>query len=460
MHRIFGVIVSLFLLLLAWPSSYFNILILCAFAPILAIIFEGYKQRGIVLLFTVFYAFFLFGTHYEMFFLDGPQRLTQLLVGLLLVPIFWTIPIFISVFLMRRFHFSLGILIFPFLYTANEMMFMYGEMDYVFSHLCYGAVETKWVASLAALGSPFYVTLFVISINTILAELLRKKYYHEPFKKLLLLGLSVFILGGLLGFKLSNEKVSKRNILVFQPTQDQLKTVQDSLIGQVALLDSFLSKQNVKNIELIICPEAFLNEKKRRPLFINTLDKQPAILYLLELSLRYKAPILSGAILVELYKSDTFPTITSKRQSAGWYFDVYNGSVFITPSGNVEWRSKKRLVPFTEKTPFYSELKSISNKGYLPFQIRSEYATNIDFRPYSYSGLTIAPLICYEFMFHDVVKKSDSPLVDYFVILSNQWTASEKVLKRQSKYAKMIAYSSSKPVFFLGNGTRANFVEN
>ena len=438
---------SSLLLIAAWPPSTLNFLLFIAFVPVMIVIFEQKKVFHAILYFYFAFQLFLLEMFFSLF-TSGPH-LTALMVGLILVPVFWSISFLLSFLVKRKYGVIPALILLPFFFVSHEVAQYYWDLSMTWFHLGVGLSNSPYLLGiypyLGQEGGTVLIMAFNVSVYHIYHKTKCNQFNVKNAIPLILLILLV-IISNAFNQKIKTTKTVE--IAIFQPEKEKLRAIQDNLMSQIDLLETKIQTSEFKKADLIICPESYFRDMKKYPLVVNNLHSHPAILRLMEISQQYQTPILSGATLVQLYRSETHPTPSSKLKEPGVYFDIYNGSIFITPDKNISWRTKQKLVPFAEITPFYKGFNYLEKHGLWPTRYDRTFASVDSEDPYSYGKLKIAPIICFESSFPHIVSKYIQHKANLIVILSTEWSSSESLIQQHQDGIPILGKSFGKSLLF------------
>lgn len=460
-HPIIQSIASALLLYLAWPPSSVNTLLPIAYVPVFIAVYNQPSAKDAFKVFYVSFMCFLLLVHWPLF-IEG-FRLGALIFGLFIVPVFWSVPVTISFWISKKKGLETGLIILPFLFVSQEVVQYYWDFSFTWVNLGLGFSDSVWLMGAYKLIGPEGGAFLIISCNCSLF------YVYSRLKDKKNIGfihctpvLMVLFLLLFPNFFRQDSNGKAVRVAIFQPTTAQYSEMKDNLKKQTEFFANSISVLPPNSVDLIVGPESYFLEMKKSPLFVNNLNKHPAIERLKELSAFHNAPILSGAILVHLLRGNETPTASAKFRKPGQYYDIYNGSIFITPHGNVEWRTKQSLLPFAEKTPFYRVFNYLNSKGFWPYRFDDTYGTVPFDGTYNFEGLRISAPICYEGVFPNVVSEYLDTSANLLVVLSNDWSGSENMLEMQRSYTNVLYNSFGKPVILAamngGSSVSANDV--
>jgi apolipoprotein N-acyltransferase len=440
---------SSLLLIAAWPPSNLNFLLFFAFVPILILVHEQKKSRNAFLWFYFSFDFFLILLHSTL--LIERDYFFPLVIGLIFIPILWSIPILFTHIIARRYGFEASLFLTPFLYLSQEISQYYWDFGMTYFNMGVGLSNSPLLLGIYPYLGQEGGTLLILGFNCSLVFLYKKfkegkiKIYHiSPIVVFILVICSSYVLAPTLS------KTGALNVAIFQPDKKVVDALKNNLSAQVDLLEAELKKKKKSKIDLVICPESYFFDMAKFPLFVNTLKNHEAIKRLMSLSIKYNVSIFSGAILVQLYRAKEPPTPSAKTRTnkPGEYFDIYNGSLFITPDEKVEWRTKQNLVPFSESIPFYKFFNYLEKKGLWPTRFDQTYGVVPFQGPFKFGKVSIAPAICFESVFPIVMDSYIQNEANLVVVLSTNWTTSQRVLDQQQDAMPIIQRSFGKTLVY------------
>lgn len=428
-----------------WPPNGLPLLFGVAFIPLIqfwrmpltAILSYG----GIYLVWLG--VFFL--ANREMFLLDELERVRVLKIGLFILPLIWTAPFAIADLMLKRQSKS-ALWAFPFMYISMETAHYYWPVSFTWMHGSWSLATT----SLAGLGyflSPALVALLALYCNVVLVHAL-EQYRNKVLRlnSIMLMALPWLIIAAGLIINVAQNSTHVVRVAVFSPEKVLRDSLNDNVLAQATWLREAFEQSGIRNVDLLVCPEDFFKEKTHNPLFTNNLPGHPAIQSLLEFSKKHQLCLLSGASLVQLYQSAKPPTLSAKRQSDEFYFDVYNGSFFVTPNGQISWRSKQHLVPIVEEIPFYKLFNTLNDVGLWPDRYDHTYGTVKSDEPYRYGSMKIAPLVCFEGTFPQVTAGYGVNGANLYALLTTKWSKSEIQSQRQLAFSNALSATINRPV--------------
>jgi apolipoprotein N-acyltransferase len=448
LKSIFLPIGSAILLKLGWPQDGFSWIFLIAFIPVLRAVFTS--KNGWQAFLIAYFFFFAFLLLYNIPLFGENNYPFALYTGLLIIPLFWSLP-FLGTYLLFKFRSLLSaLLFFPLLYVAQEVFQYHWEFSFVWHHLGIALSNNILFSSVYPYLGPEGVALLVLYVNCLVYLMVfppptTVKYSRIPGIALLSVILVSLIL--MKSFTPHSVPLKSLKIAFLQPTSTEYRRVERDLKNQIAFLRNQLQQSRFQGADLLVCPEAYLEELDQWPLIVNQLDSHPGVRELKKLSADYRTPILSGAVLVEVFDTTDFPSASAKEKSGGGYFEIYNGSIFIKPNGKVDWRSKQKLVPFTENLPFHGLINRFAGWG-LFSRKDATYGVDKNTANYEVDGLHFTTPICYEGLYPPTLARLIHPHTDFMVTLSNDWSGHASNLRTQQAYIHASSLSFGVPAIF------------
>ena len=285
------------------------------------------------------------------------------------------------------------------------------------------------------LSSPQKITLTTISLATLIMPIGFSLYIYNNYQ----------------------EKSVPTNVVVVQPNVDPYQkygsiTPQDQLNNLIQLSDSVAQM----NTEYFIWPETalpnYVDEDQIRG-DANFLQAQQFLN-------KYKnGTLITGIESVKWYnEKQTLSAI--KHEPSGKYYDHYNSALQIENSAHLEIYHKSKLVPGVEKMPFpkvFSFLAPVfkhlggSTSGYGWQEKPSVF--------YAYSGIGVAPVICYESIWGNWVAESVKNGAQFIAIITNDgWWGNTSGKDQHLMYAKLRALETRRWVVRSANTGISGFI--
>jgi len=255
------------------------------------------------------------------------------------------------------------------------------------------------------------------------------------------------------------EKSVPVNVVVVQPNIDPYEKYDNSTFtpaDQLNILTKLSDSVAQPNTEYFIWPEtavpSYADEDKIRS-SVNFLQAQSFLS-------KYKnGTLITGFETVKWY--DSKKTLSSAlHENSGRYYDHFNTAVQIENSAAVKFYHKSKLVPGVEKMPFpkvFSFLGpvfeglggSVSGWGW---QEQPDVF-------YSYSGIGVAPVICYESLWGSWIGESVRNGAQFIAIITNDgWWGNTSGKDQHFLYAKLRAIETRRWVARSANTGISGFI--
>lgn len=252
------------------------------------------------------------------------------------------------------------------------------------------------------------------------------------------------------------EKKLPVNVVTVQPNIDPYQKYESiSANEQLRILTRLSDSVAQVNTEYFIWPETaipnYTDEDRVRA--------NPDFLATQQFLNKYKnGTLITGIESVKWY--DTKKTISAQESSNGMYYDHFNSAMQVENSAEVAFYHKSKLVPGAEKMPFpkvFSFLTpvfaglggSVSSWGW---QDEPEVF-------YSYSGIGVAPVICYESIWGSWVGKSVKNGAQFIAVITNDgWWGNTSGKDQHMLYAKLRAIETRRWVVRSANTGISGFI--
>lgn len=257
-------------------------------------------------------------------------------------------------------------------------------------------------------------------------------------------------------YKSYEEKSVPVNVVTVQPNIDPYeKYGATPATEQMRILTHLSDSVGQTNTEYFIWPETaipqYVDEERIR--------SDNNFLLAQQFLSKYKnGTLITGIESVRFYNDKK--TISAKENSNGGFYDNYNAAVQIENSASVSFYHKSKLVPGVEKLPFpklFSFLIPVfaqlggSTGGY-GWQEEPSVL-------YAYSGIGVAPVICYESIWGDWVAGSVKSGAQFIAIITNDgWWGNTSGKDQHLLYAKLRAIETRRYVVRSANTGISGFI--
>ncbi|ACU02636.1 apolipoprotein N-acyltransferase [Pedobacter heparinus] len=261
------------------------------------------------------------------------------------------------------------------------------------------------------------------------------------------LGWALFILlpAGLSLTKYSQykEKEVPVNVVAVQPNIDPyLKFGGLSSAEQLAILTRLSDSVAQPNTEYFIWPETAIPSRVDEDRIRSDADFMTAQRFLE----KYKnGTLITGIESIKFYPDQQ--TLSARKYNND-YVDVFNGAIQIENSANVQFYHKSKLVPGVEKMPFPTALAVLApvfeGFGGTVGGYGSQKEPGVF---YAYSGIGVAPVICYESIWGDWIGQAVKNGAQFIAILTNDgWWGNTSGKDQHLMYARLRAIENRRYV--------------
>lgn len=312
-------------------------------------------------------------------------------------------------------------------WIAAERLSIYGEISFPWLNLGNSFAQNPYIIQWIEYTGVSGLSLWALVTNIVTFEMLEaKKATKNKFKIALATVIGVPVIISLFMFFNYNESAEKINVTVLQPNIDPYNEKFGGLSAmqqEDILVD--LIKSAPKSSQYLVAPETVLD----RGYYIDNLHKNSSVLRIRNVIKENfpSATYVGGLTAYKIYsktKHKTRPTTTA-RENEQYYYDVYNSSMQIDTSDNIQLYHKVKLVIGVEMLPYHEYLEfinkmSVSLGGISGMLASSENAVAFDNN--SEKDLKVASAICYESAYGEYYSEFvRSGAQTMFIITNDGW---------------------------------------
>jgi len=431
------------LMAVSWPPSGLNFLLLFALVPLMLVFFNSTTAKSALLNSYLTYA--IFSTYTMSWFsliTDDPAALFLIYMAHIFIPLTQSIPWILAFWVNKKKGLLWSLMSLPFFYLSYEIFHYHWDLTYTWLHLGLGLSNSPYLLKLYPFIGQEGGTFYILLVNALIAlSLFIRGKRKSRFASLIMIPV-LLLLPIILPASKKERSTESLKVAIYQPTTAYDLTITNETIDEnYSALENVVQNIDSGEVDLLICPEGYFKNYHNNPIIINNPFRHSVIQKLLKLSKRKGCAIITGVIAVKLYYTDEAPTVSAKFKKEGIFYDTYNAVMLIEPNGQIQWRSKVRLVPFAERVPFLAFFKSLEVLHVDFNQSKGSYDFEHDPSPFTYKNAIIAPLVCYESLYPDVTSLFLDRKANIIMEFSNEnWT--KEVNKGQiqhENYAKVNA---------------------
>lgn len=454
---------STFLMWLAWPPhTWFAPVLLVGLVPLmisLENIFQSNQtKKGKLIFKTAGLAFFIWNTACIYWIYNSINAVNtgfwgsvaSLLVSLLpyafgamlMTLAFWLYYRLRNIF-KRKLYAYLGLISF---YIAFEYFYQSWDAPFPWMTLGNGFAGMHQVIQWYEFTGVFGGSLWILLSNILCFEAIQQWKGQKSFRfaiawvlvLVLPISFSVYL------YRNYAERSVPVNVVAVQPNIDPYQKYEtNSASNQIQILKKLSDSMGQPNTEYFIWPETAIPEyadedRIRDNSYYNDLQ---------HFIHKYKnASLLTGIETVRFYQDKHTPS--AKQSPDGYYYDNYNAAMQIENSAQVEFYHKSRLVPGVEKLPFQKVLSFLApvfahfggSTGGYGWQDEPGVM-------YAYSGVGVAPVICYESIWGDWVAGAVKKGAQFIAVITNDgWWGNTSGKDQHLMYAKLRALENRRYV--------------
>jgi apolipoprotein N-acyltransferase len=453
-------LVSGFSFILAWPTSPFAPFIFISFLPIL-LLFDvvqasNQKRKGLRFLFYTYVAFLIWnvGCTYWVYNSTAAGGIFAMVVNALLM----TIPFAFFYVVRKRSNELIGLLSFISFYLVFEYWHINWQLAWPWLTLGNVFAKTSIFVQWYEYTGVFGGSLWILVCN-VLIYLTLKYGFSKKNSMYTICTISIPIILSLIIYNTYQEKGEEIEVVVVQPNFDpynekfsgSLKSIPYDV--QLNRMIQLSDKVRTKQTRFILWPETAL------PIDVDE-DKiyaHPFIPRLMEYTRKNNVSILTG-IDSHRFVDVLHKTATSRETSDHlYYYDSYNAAMLINPDSSVRIYHKSRMVPGVESLPYPEVFGFVSSS--LGGIVQSIGKDTIARALKNNSGISVAPVICYESIFGEYVSEYITNGANFIGIITNDgWWGNTQGHKQHFEYARLRAIEQRKAIARAANTGTSGFI--
>jgi len=254
------------------------------------------------------------------------------------------------------------------------------------------------------------------------------------------------------------EKSMPVNVVTVQPNIDPYKKLGDlPVAAQMRILTHLSDSVAQPNTEYFLWPETAVAQYSEE----ETIRDSREYATMLEFISKYKnGNLITGIETLNKYNDKR--TISAKKDyNSDIYYDNYNAAIQVENSSNVQFYHKSKLVPGVEQMPFPTALAFLA-------PIFSELGGSVggygwQEEPgvfYSQNGVGVDPVICYESIWGDWVRRSVKNGAQFIGVITNDaWWGNTSGKDQHLLYAKLRAIENRRWVVRSANTGISAFID-
>lgn len=356
--------------------------------------------------------------------------------------------IFLGAAFLFRFFFKkypkLYILLFPSVWVLIDYLRTLGDLGFPWSFLGYSLTSLLPLSQIASITGVWGLTFLILLANMLFWDLCMG-YYNglKMTQKWIRIGLFIFSLAiiSLWGFSRMKQlpQTEPAKVSILQGNLDQFHWESNSLDTAFSVLESQVHAVSLEKPQLIISSESSLLSFVAR-----RFDDSQRVRKIVNSS---GIPLIFGSLHWD------------KGQTGSFYeYLVYN-TAFLAEPGKMDFSfyHKIKLLPFSEAMPFEGRFPILSrvNLGESDFQRGKELKIfNIG------NSIKAVPLICYEAVFPDFVRKFAGNKGNLLVMITNDgWFGKSTGPYQHAEMARMRSIENGIPIVRSANSGISMFVD-
>ena len=468
----------------AWPESPLFFLIFVAWIPLLiaekSIAESDRKHKGRKV-FLIAYLFFLTWNIACTWWLVN-ATFAGAIVAFIANSFLMTLAFVFFHFSKKKFGNKIGYASLVLFWLSFEYLHQLWELAYPWLNL--GNVFAKFPAFVQwySFTGSFGGTLWVLLMNLLIFQQIQQLAKNPPevkniaevvqlfvkmvWKPSLLFIVPIFV--SVIMFKAYQEKGESMEVVVWQPNKDPYEKAALKTTERRALVEEYLrdcEAMITDSTQYIVWPESAIPYPSYSRL--DRFDSNSTVKKFNELLSRHpQASLLVGTTLVKVYDTDKGDELTNSARPFGnqpsKFYDSYNAAVQFDEGGERQIYFKSKLVPGTERMPYYWLLGFLDNFKFILDEepIAGSLGIQKERAVFDKDELKIAPVICYESVFGEYVTdyiKAGGNII--FIITNDAWWGETNGHRHHLRYASLRAIENRRSVARSANTGISCFID-
>ena len=376
-----------------------------------------------------------------------------------------SIPFWLYAITKKTWGRSIGYVSLVIYWLAYEFSYTHGEISWPWLTLgngfAFDIILIQWYEYTGVFGG----TLWVLTVNIFLYELIRRKIAGGSIGVIYgLLAISVVliifpVLFSVIRYYNYNEKNDPREIVIVQPSIDPyLKFYDIPSIEQTQIQLLLAEKLVTPATDYVASPETSINHN----IWIDHIQNVPDIRMIKDLVRRYpRLKYITGITCYQQYKEWERTKTSKPLTGSDRYYDSFNSAIQIDSTGNIPIYHKSKLVIGVEKMPYPGMLNILQ-----PLAIRlggtfQNHGTQKDRSIFSSvdGSVKIAPVICYESEYGEYlteyIKKGANMI---FVITNDGWWGNTPGHRQHNALSRIRAVETRRSIARSANTGISSFI--
>jgi apolipoprotein N-acyltransferase len=309
----------------------------------------------------------------------------------------------------------------------------------------------EWTGTLGGSAWILLVNLLLFRLYNVYRDVAKRN--QNIFTIIGILFLPIVVSQILLPFatSLAVKKPNYLNAVVLQPNIDPYTEKFAASASNEAFTDSLINLANrhvTSQTNLVIAPEtalplSFLEDKLHTFAFGQQLQEQ--------VSKWPKVDLLIGASTVKIFDTKQSVASTPIPNTSQWY-ESYNSSVLLTKKEAPQYAHKSKLVPGVELVPFSAYLPFLSALAIENGGTSGTLGIEKEPKILSVDQVKLAPIICYESIYGDLVRQQVQKGAQLLCIITNDgWWGNTPGYQQHFSFARLRAIETRRWVLRSAN---------
>ncbi len=455
-NNLFLSLLSGILLLLSWTEYSIGWIMLFAFVPLLQILHNQLKSNsplaGTNLFLYSLLSFFIWNTYstWWIMYASVPGCLATILI-----PSFLMAFVMFMVFLtFKQSGKRIGYLSLVTFWIAYEYLLMHSQLSWPWSILGYVFENNTSLIQWYEYTGTFGGSVWILCINLLIFEIIQifKASSSKAKKRGYIIGLALILIipmgYSIIRFNTYKEEINPVKVVIIQPNIDPYnEKFNIPVYEQIHIITETAKKDSTFSPDYFIAPETAI----ANGFYESKASNEPSIKHIVDFLKAYPNSqfIIGATTRIKYSKPEDFTETCHIDDGDSTAYDIFNSAMQISPSSDILFYHKSKLLPGVETMPFprinrffagmITDLGGINGTHGIQ-ENREIFANNND-------DIKPGVPICYESVYGEFVGEFVTAGANIlFVITNDGWWRNTAGHKRHMSYAKIRAIETRRSI--------------
>lgn len=368
--------------------------------------------------------------------------------------LFMTCVFYLAVLVWRKAGMRIGLIAFVSFWLSFECLFLNSQISWPWLTLgnafANNITIVQWYEFVGHLGGSFWVLVLNVLVFLILKILLFREEKKLLKRTYIALAVCFIIPVGysLIRYYTYTEKIDPVDVVVIQPNIDPYyEKFETPAVDQISEMVFLINSKTDSLVDFVVCPETAMPTG----MWENEMNDESTVKYLRDyLSLYPDISIIIGANTRMYYEEGEGRSKTAIRLgSTRHYYDLFNTSLMIDTSADIQIYHKSKLVPGVEMMPYPELLGFLGDFAVDLGGMQGSHGTQPDRTTFARKsdGLKTGTAICYESAYGEFFSEFVKNGAAFMCIITNDgWWSNTAGHRQHKSFASLRAIETRRSI--------------